>query len=165
MTNDDQQRLVPIHLLHFAHRSGKIIQSLWEKLPPRAKGRGGGGAAAPAAPAPLVRNMTSLTPGEPKIESKLPNILFMNLEIFLQKSRLDQWRFSSMTFRNKLTCRNTQTKNSGSNLTQCWRFEQPAPWKKTPIDPKKLLGRWVSILMITPTRALLPANSTLVESY
>ncbi len=33
MTNDDQQRLIPIHLLHFTHRSqncqgGKIIQPL-----------------------------------------------------------------------------------------------------------------------------------------
>jgi hypothetical protein len=51
----------------------------------------------------------SLTLGYPKIQTKPPNSLLINLEIFLDKSFSDQQMFSSLTFRNKQSRGNTET--------------------------------------------------------
>jgi hypothetical protein len=62
---------------------------------------------------PVVQSWVSLTLGSPKIQSKLPDSLSINLEIFLQRFCLDRYEFTSLKFWNKQMCRNTQTKKAG----------------------------------------------------
>ncbi len=64
-------------------------------------------------PGPVARNSISLTLGWPKFQSNFPNSSFVNSEIFLHKSCLDEQEFPSLKFRNKKPCRNTQTKTVG----------------------------------------------------
>ncbi len=62
---------------------------------------------------PVVQKSVSLTLGYLEIQSKFSNSLFLNLDILLQKSCLDQKEFSFLKFWNKRTCRNTETKTAG----------------------------------------------------
>jgi hypothetical protein len=94
--------------------TGDLYESRYSGLGARMNLLGGlgGGDVAECAPllGPVVQSWFSFTTGWPKIQSKLPNSLSVNLEIFLQRSGLDRHEFTSLKFWNKQTCRNTQTK-------------------------------------------------------